>query len=124
MFGRSRTMKRSTTPLSFVVRSTWMSSKKPGVPERAHVAREVLGPEGLPGFLPQVGEDVVARDAPVPDDLDRRDGEALGLLGSREGQIDEWTIRRARRRDGRARVGLRRASVGRGEAGRGWGSRV
>src|SRR5579884_2455380 len=50
MFGRSRTMKRSTTPRSLVVRSTWTSSKKPE--SQSACTSDVSSPtlKACPGF--------------------------------------------------------------------------
>ena len=59
------------------------------VPEGMYVAGEVLDLEEVAGLLAQVREDVVARDAAVADDVDRGDGQALGLLGDRRRERDD-----------------------------------
>ncbi len=68
MFGRSRTMKRRTTPRSLVREVDLDVLEEAGVPQGVHVAGEVLDLEEVAGLLAQVREDVVARDAPVADD--------------------------------------------------------
>ena len=55
--------------------------EEPRVPQGVHVGREVLDLEEVARLLAQVGEDVVAGDAAVADDLDGDDRQALGLLG-------------------------------------------
>ena len=88
-----------------------------GVPQGVHVPRQVLHLEEVPRLLPQVGEDVLAPHAPVADDLEAADGEALGLLGHGGGEANRG-LRRGRGLRGMGR-GVARSGVPRGCRGTG-----
>ena len=58
MFGRSRTRKRRMTPRVLAGHVDLDVVEEAGVPERADVAREVLGLEDVAGLLAEVADDV------------------------------------------------------------------